>query len=154
MRMSRHLGLLLNKKPIILYENGTEYHGGLQAYAYAASTSGATRLAPTLTKGASSFTAKIIKSNRAGSVFVNNAVNMTGKAKLSITVSALAVSDYIYMLATSTKADKYASAGSVKITGTGIWNLDVSKLAGNYYVALFIGGSGSQSITVTDWRLS
>lgn len=139
-----------------LYDAGNEFTwktGGWNAYAYKYDGGGGTAFAPTLTKNATNMVQTLTYSGeRIGSVFMENAIDLTNYSKIKITFSGTQPSSQyteITLILTTTKGASYPINGALNLlagyttSNSGTLEFDISALNGLYYVAL------AQDITVT-----
>ena len=157
MRISRRMGLYTRWRlaPVILYDAGTEHPGGIGAYAYGHIQSYSTRKAPNISRGVNTLTVRGSSTTRAaGSVFVEEKIDMTRYSVLKVNVSGFSITNYVNMFVVSQKANEFNSFGaSVQITSTGEWSIDLSNVEGSYYIVLVFDGTSSDYFTITKWWL-
>lgn len=166
MRKSRHLGVYSPKRKWNLFDNGkidTKLTGGLNAYAYAPSTSGSAPTVPTYTQGDGFIRLELDGgvNGKAGALFTEIALDLTKKKTLYIEVTSAStqteLGGYIKFGATSTKANKYVVAASKTIcsAGSSVQNttlsLDISDLSGSYYLFVNLYACYAMSVEFTRW---
>ena len=144
------------EKILTIYDNGVEHEIGIAAYPYGVRDSSVTRDTPIITRNEKELTLSPTRNalRRDGSVFFESKVDLTPYTRLRVTVSDFNMPNTtVYALVTSQKADDFASAGSVHITGVGTWGIDISAHEGEYHVAIILGGTNSNTLTITKWWL-
>ena len=139
----------LSVKHTLLYNAGNQYTsvtGGWAAYAYKISPSGSTAQKPELTVGSNNLKIGFAKNSadpsyRAGSLFVENEMDVTNFSELEINVSEYSADCGVSVGLTKTKANNFVSAASTGISSTGTKTVDVSNLSGKYYIYLEMSGA-------------
>lgn len=137
-----------------LYKNGNQYEsftGGLNGYSIGSSSSGSTRVSPTVAYGKNTITVTVDLGSHAftvGSLFVKNTIDLTMCSILSINATSRSGnSGTIAIGVTKTRADKYESAAIIEINRTGAVSLDISDLTGEYYIFITLSGASNKSIS-------
>lgn len=135
-----------------LYKNGNQYEsitGGLNGYSIGPSTSGSTRVSPTVAYGENTITVTVnLGSNSftVGSLFVENTIDLTMCSRLNINATSRSGnSGRIWIGVTKNRDDKYEPAAQSLIDSTGAVSLDISNLTGEYYIFISLGGASNKS---------
>ena len=149
---------------LYLYNKGVyQSISGFSLFAYGPSTSGSTRVKPTITNGTTYIKLSIAQSTNttaAGSGFSNRTVDLTNYSKLKIQVTAATsegteeYTNYIRFGVSSTRADEFEPAvvktickNGDDITSDTVFSCDISSLSGKYYVFVTMYGCFDQSVT-------
>ena len=139
---------------LYLYNKGyqdTDVTGGLKGYAYGSSSSGSTRVNPTVNYGDTDITVTnqaASNGTSASSLFTENAIDITNYNNLKINITKRSGNaNTIGFGITKTKKDKFEYAAFLITDTTGEFSLDVSSIAGDYYIFVILSGQWGKSIT-------
>lgn len=139
---------------LYIYKSGYQDEavtGGLKGYAYGSSSSKSTRVSPSVNYGDTDITvANQAASNgtSASSLFAENAIDITNYNNLKINITNRSGNaNTIGFGITKTKKDKFEYAAFLITDTTGEFSLDVSSIAGDYYVFVILSGQWGKSIT-------
>ena len=139
---------------LYLYNKGyqdTDVTGGLKGYAYGSAKSGSTRVSPVVDYGDTyiTVTSQTASNNTsASSLFTENAIDITNYNNLKINITNRSGNaNTIGFGITKTKKDKYEYAAFLITDTTGEFSLDVSSIAGDYYIFVILSGQWEKSIT-------
>lgn len=144
-----------------LYHQGNlceDITGGWGAYAYKIYGSGSTAYQPTATFNADSLRLAMTKPSsgyRAGTLFSENAVDLTGYFRLKVRVASLTglSSAAVGIGISEAKENEFVQTARTEITDAGDYTLDLTGISGLFYINVTIGGvasSGSSLVLVLD----
>ena len=145
---------------LYLYNKGyqdTDVTGGLKGYAYGSSSSGSTRVIPSVNYGDTYITVTnqaASNGTSASSLFAENAIDITKYNNLKINITNRSGNaNTIGFGITKTKQDKFEYAAFLITDTTGEFSLDVSSIAGDYYIFVILSGQWGKSITFDKFML-
>ena len=141
-----------NMQNLFAYNYGNEntaITGGWSGYAYKDSGSGSSVKLPTVTKESNRMKIGSTGTSSSwyfGSVFAEKPIDLTNYKTIEIVVGTANLNSNTGgggFSVTKTKANNYANAKLVNITGTGTYTLDVSSLSGSHYLCLSVRAGAS-----------
>jgi hypothetical protein len=140
-----------------IFANGhvyTKSTGGIKGYAYKSATGQGSVVSPTLSINDEAVTFTVTGSSSAGTLFVENPIDLTNFDKLTINLTArTGPSATIHMGITKTKQNSFSWVAYSEISKTGTVELDVSNIEGEHYCVIALSSSGTKSVTFDEWRL-
>ena len=141
-----------------LYNEGKEIAGGIKGYAYGSSGTGATRVTPSVTKGADTITIAVNKNNTSNSgcstLFAEDPVDLTNFNTMKINVTSRSGgNETIYVGITKNKKDQFELVAYTVITETGTFSLNLSSYNGEYYCIVGFSGAGNKTLAFNSWTL-
>lgn len=142
-----------------LGEVNTALTGGLTPFAYRPSTSGSSVEMPSFVENGSSMTISNSDDSLAGTagvLFSENPIDVTGFNKMCCEVLEIECEEngaYIRCGVAETKSNNFIVTKAQTMRSTGIFQVDLSTLTGEYYPHISLYGSYKKSVTISRWWL-